>query len=154
MCSSFLEGTRDGCLLGEPTRRRPVLPGPTPPRRPAACRPAPTRPWYVRVLDSTSVRRMVYMGIRLLVLPKQHSGLLCSMPWRPWVARGEVVSWANRPVSVPSPAPPRRPVVRPPRPNPPVVYPGFGFDMFVFYNRLHNTKQCSTEKHIWIPLGS
>ena len=32
---------------GEPTRRRPVLPGPAPPRRSAVCRLAPTRPWYV-----------------------------------------------------------------------------------------------------------
>ena len=45
-----LGGTRDGCLLGEPIRRRPVLPGPA---RPAMRRPDPTRPWYVRVLDST-----------------------------------------------------------------------------------------------------
>ena len=48
-----LGGKRDGCRLGEPTRRRPVLPGPAPPRRPAVRCPAPTRLWYVRVLDST-----------------------------------------------------------------------------------------------------
>ena len=30
-----------------------VLSCPTPPRRPAVRRPDPTRPWYVRVLDST-----------------------------------------------------------------------------------------------------
>ena len=48
-----LEGTKDSCLLGEPIRRRPVLPGPAPPRRPAVRRPDPTRPWYVRVWDST-----------------------------------------------------------------------------------------------------
>ena len=46
-----LEGTRDGCFLGEPIRRRPVLPG-LAPRRPAVRRPDPTRPRYVRVLDS------------------------------------------------------------------------------------------------------
>ena len=50
-----LESKRSGCLLGEPTRRRPVLPSPAPPRRPAVRRPDPTRPWYVRVLDSTGV---------------------------------------------------------------------------------------------------
>ena len=47
-----LEGSMDGCLLSETTRRRPVLPVPAPPRHPAVRRSAPTRPWYVRVLDS------------------------------------------------------------------------------------------------------
>ena len=35
-----LGGKRVGCVLGQPTRRRPVLPGPAPPRRPALRRPA------------------------------------------------------------------------------------------------------------------
>ena len=51
-----LGGKRDGCIgciLGEPTRRRPVLLVAALPRRPAVRRPAPTRPLYVRVLDST-----------------------------------------------------------------------------------------------------
>ena len=48
-----LGGKQDGCVLGEPTRRRPVLPSPAPPRRPALRRPGPFRPWYFRVLDST-----------------------------------------------------------------------------------------------------
>ena len=34
-------GKRVGLLLGEPIHRRPVLPDPTPPRRPAVRRPAP-----------------------------------------------------------------------------------------------------------------
>ena len=34
---------RDSCFLGAPTRRRPVLPSPAPPRRLAVCRSAPTR---------------------------------------------------------------------------------------------------------------
>ena len=38
-----LEGKRDGRFLGEPTRRRPVLPRPAPPSRPAVRRP-PTDP--------------------------------------------------------------------------------------------------------------
>ena len=42
-----LEGTRGGCILGEPTRRRPVLPVLAPPRRIAVSRLAPTRPWCV-----------------------------------------------------------------------------------------------------------
>ena len=50
-----LASARVGCLLGEPIRRRPVLPGPAPPRRPAVRRPDPTRPWYVRVVDSTTL---------------------------------------------------------------------------------------------------
>ena len=41
-----LEGTGDGCPRGEPTHRRPVLPGPAPPRRPAV------RPWHVWALRS------------------------------------------------------------------------------------------------------
>ena len=48
-----LAGKRVGRLLGEPTRRRPVLPDPAPPLRPTVHRPAATRTWYVRVLDET-----------------------------------------------------------------------------------------------------
>ena len=51
-----LQGKREGCLLVEPTRWRPVLPVPAPPRRPAVRRPAPTRPRYVRVSDSTNCK--------------------------------------------------------------------------------------------------
>ena len=50
-----LGGTRAGCFLGGPTRRRPVLLRPAPPRPtappPRCARPAPTRTWYTRVLD-------------------------------------------------------------------------------------------------------
>ena len=45
----------DGCFLGEPTCRRPVLPLSAPPSRPAVRRPVPTCPRYVRVLGSTSL---------------------------------------------------------------------------------------------------
>ena len=44
---------RDGCVLGEPTHRHPILPDPAPPRRPILGSPEPLRPWYVRVLNST-----------------------------------------------------------------------------------------------------
>ena len=37
-----LEGTRDGCVLREQTHRRPILPGPAPPSRPALRRPTRT----------------------------------------------------------------------------------------------------------------
>ena len=47
------EGKRDGCLLGAPTRLRPVLCRPAPPRRLAVSRPIATRPWFVRFLGST-----------------------------------------------------------------------------------------------------
>ena len=50
-----LLGTRDRCPLGGPNRRRSFRPGPAWPRRRAVDRPAPTRPWYVRVLDSTGL---------------------------------------------------------------------------------------------------
>ena len=55
--STLFEAKRDGCVLGKPTRRRPVLPGPAPFRRPALRHPEPIRLWYVRVLDSTSETR-------------------------------------------------------------------------------------------------
>ena len=49
-----LGGKREGCLLAGSTQRRPVLPSPAPPHRPAVRRADPTGPWCVRVLDSTS----------------------------------------------------------------------------------------------------
>ena len=71
----------------------------------------------------------VYIRFRLFALPKNRSGQLSSM-FR--VVRGTVVSWANRPVGVPScPAlfapSPRRAL---PFLTPPVVCPSFGFDKF------------------------
>ena len=36
------------------TRRRPILPGPAPPRHSAVRRPAPSRPWYVWVWDAAT----------------------------------------------------------------------------------------------------
>ena len=56
----YVEGTRDGCILGKPIRRRPVLPVLVPPRRPAVRCPDPTRPWYGRVLDSTGFSENVF----------------------------------------------------------------------------------------------
>ena len=47
-----LEGTRDSCLLGDQFCWHPVLPDPAPP---SAGRPDPNCPWYVRILDSTSL---------------------------------------------------------------------------------------------------
>ena len=52
---------------------------PAPPRRPAKRRPDPTRPWYVRVLDSTGA---VYIGFHLFVLSNIPPGLLFTMFWK------------------------------------------------------------------------
>ena len=46
-----LEGTRDLCLLGKLFCWQPICPTS---HGPPAGRPDPTRPWYVRVLGSTS----------------------------------------------------------------------------------------------------
>ena len=55
-----LGGKRVGFLLGEQScRRRPVLPVPARPHRPAGRRPVPTRPGYVRVLDSTGILSLI-----------------------------------------------------------------------------------------------
>ena len=48
-----LEGKWGVFPLGEPSCRRPVLPVPARPLRPAVSRPVQSRPRYVRVLDST-----------------------------------------------------------------------------------------------------
>ena len=62
-----------------------------------------SRPADKSRMNQSSTERFVpppvYIGIRLFVLPKSRSRQLSSMPWR---ARGLVVSWANRPVGVPS----------------------------------------------------
>ena len=56
----------------------------------------------------------------------------------PWGVKVTVVSSANRPVGAPSyPAPPRLaaplPSRAPPRPDPPAVCPGFGFDKCIIF---------------------
>ena len=58
----------------------------------------------ISVVPVRCVPPSVYIGFRSFVLLKRHSGQLFSMSW---TARGSAVSWANRPVGVPScPAPP------------------------------------------------
>ena len=64
-----VEGKRDGCLLGEPTRRRPVRPDLARTRQHAMRRLDTTRPLYVGVLDSSGVH-LPKLGpdVRLLIL--------------------------------------------------------------------------------------
>ena len=89
---------RGTVFVGEPTHRRPVLPGSAPPRCPAMRRPDPTRPSYVRVLGSTGRK------------------------WECRLFSGRTDTSASRPAR-PRPA---RPSCRaPPRPDTPVVCPGF-----------------------------
>ena len=49
----LLENKSKGCLLAGSTYRHPILSSPALPRCSAVRRPDPTRPWCVRVLDST-----------------------------------------------------------------------------------------------------
>ena len=75
------------------------------------------KPVVNRLSTGRFVLPPIYIGFCLFVLAKRRSGQLSSMPLR---ARGSVVSWANRPVDVPScPAPSRiaaPPCAAPPRP--------------------------------------
>ena len=68
----------------------------------------------------------VYIGFRLFVLLERRRSDVSSMPWR---VRWTFVSWANSSVGTQScSTPPGR--RRAPRPDPPVVCPGFGFDRY------------------------
>ena len=58
-CLPFSEGNRNGCLLGEPTCRRPVQPRTAGLRPFAVRRPVWSSPWYVRVLDSAGHARHI-----------------------------------------------------------------------------------------------
>ena len=78
---------------------RPAWPGPA--RRPAMRRPAPTRPWYVWVLDSTGYLQSrtvfldsVYIGFNMFVLPMSRPGRLSATFWR---SKWEVFPWPKAP---------------------------------------------------------
>ena len=93
---------------------------PTPPGR-SAGRPDPTRPWYVRVLDSTGFLNRISlvcasgeMFRRLVFDALESAGKDCSL--------GAQFYWRT---VLPDPASPLR---RAPRRDPPVVCSGFGFD--------------------------
>ena len=73
----------------------------------------------------------VYIGFPLFVLLKNRSREISSVPW--W-KRGTDVSWASRTVEVPFGAAWPSFADAPPRPEPPVVCPGFGFGRWIFPN--------------------
>ena len=143
------------CLLGGPTRRRPVLSSPAPPRRSAVRRPA---------LDMFGfwVRQLGLNGNSLFLFPMKRPEQIFTMPWRPWKANGMAISYANRFVGVP-PCPARSappPRAAPPRPARHIHFtctclsgfwiqqihhlpvrrtpgcPGFGFDKYTTCARL------------------
>ena len=83
------------------------------------------------------------MGFRLFVLP---GGLSKQLPSTFGGARGAVVSWANRPVGIPSCRAPPRPAARRAlgRADPPVVCPGFGpgkFPDMLCMKKIYKDKQ-------------
>ena len=80
----------------------------------------------------------VYIGFRLFVLPKSPSGQLFTMLWRQAgrLSPGRTDQWASSPAR-PCPAPPHRRA--PPRPDPPVVRPGFWIQL-VLNSTLVDTK--------------
>ena len=85
------------------------------------------------------------MGFPLFVLPKRRPRQLSTMPRG---ARGSVVPLGDRPVGVPSyrTAPPLRRA--PPRPDSPVVRPGFGFDKIVFPGHALHEKGLQRQKGV------
>ena len=113
-----LGGRRAGCLLGEPTRRRPGLPGPTPPRRPTVRRPAPTRPWYVRVLEPTSLHRNSFARSS----EESSRTVVCDS----LEGKSRVFPWQTDPPAFQHAPPHPTPL----RLAPPVVCPGFGRDKY------------------------
>ena len=111
----------NGTVVSCASRPVGVPPYPAPPRRPALRRPAPTPPWYVRVLGS--------IGFPLSVLPKDRSGqcLRCPGGQQGRLFPGRTDPSASRP-ALPRPAQPLRrapPRRAPPRPDRPVACLGF-----------------------------
>ena len=76
----------------------------------------------------------VYIGFPLFVLSKSRSREFSAVPW--WRRRTDVC-WASRTVEVPFGAAWPSFADAPPRPDPPVVCPGFGVGRFVFVNRFY-----------------
>ena len=75
----------------------------------------------------------VYIGFRLIVLPKRRPGqcLRFAGGQERGLSPGRIDPTASRPTQPRPPSPPRR---APPRPDRPVVCPGFGFDRFFCFD--------------------
>ena len=146
-CSCFRRDVQDSCLRypggheghmysgrAEPSTL--FRPGPVWPCRRAVHRPASTRPWYVRVLDSAGFKYELECScFRRDVqdrCPRRPRGREGQMSPR---RAGPSTSLPARPGLAP---PPRR---APPRPDPPVVCPGFGLCRFILVpgHALHET---------------
>ena len=136
VCSDFSRTCLARKLVSKTIRRRHTgqRPGKKSARGPADKRRANRwstagRPLVDRWSTADFVPPAVYIEINLFVPPGIHPGRFSSMVWK---VGGTVVSWANRPIGVPScpslPVPPPRRA--PPRPDAPVVYPVFGRDRF------------------------
>ena len=99
-----LEGTRDGCLLGEPICRRPILLGPAPPRRPSVRRPVPTRPWYrvptIQGTETPSCSCPQAMLDRLFLLKTNSSSMWATKRILPMVLHFEFQTILNRNVNM------------------------------------------------------
>ena len=103
-----------------------------PPRRSAVRRPAPTRPWYVRVLDSTNRFTLDFV---CLCFRRIIQDSLSPMPWR-----------ADRPTGVPPcPAPPR------PAPPPCVAPPGAAHGMPGLLESTSNKTVCPGDSRPPLP---
>ena len=100
-------------------RRHPVLPVPARPRRPAVRRPVPTRPGYVRVLDSTGLHRISLVRASGETRRRVFDALVGA---REACFLGEQFCW--HPV-LPDPAPPPRRALRS---DAPLICLDFGFD--------------------------
>ena len=136
-----LGGARDACLLGKLFCRRPVLPRPA---LPSNVRPDPTRPWYVRVLNSTDEGSHGISFVRAseeLFTTVVFDALGCTRDGcvlRKQTRRHPILPGLPRPAAPPCAA----------RPDPPVVCPGFGFHKYLCIERIrknHLTRKTVTK---------
>ena len=78
-------------------------------------------------ITRSSNARCVPLEVLFVRASEKLSGLLSSMPWKLWGASKSVVSWADRPVGVPSCPAPLRPATPPSAPPPPPARGMSGF---------------------------
>ena len=120
LCSRFTGGQEREL---SPGRSDPTASRPAPPRRLAVRRPDPTGPWCV---SGFWIRQV---GFRMFVLPKSRRGqcLQFARGQERGLPRGRIDSTASCPIQPRSPSPHLR---APPRPDWPIVCPGFQFDRY------------------------